>query len=245
MRKIVQRLGQTKSVILITVFSILASVLLTLFFVSLQQDYSNIVYQLSIGFIVPAIVAPLASWHLMALLLKVDRLEKEMRAMASYDDLTGLLNRRAFIQRVNQFLAIRERQPSDFALLMIDLDKFKNINDNFGHVAGDKVLQSFGHLAKATLRKGDMLGRLGGEEFVVLLPGSNIESAKNFAQRLHQQVRATGVEYGELHISFTVSIGITGLRNTQHQRLESLIKQADTALYQAKETGRDKTVVYC
>lgn len=168
--------------------------------------------------------------------------ERQIEQMAFYDELTGLLNRRKLFEELE--LAFRQAQSHEHigALLFIDLDHFKNINDSLGHAVGDWLLKQVASRLKSMVRQGDLLARLGGDEFVLLLPnlGSNPPQAEQQAhiigQRLIDDVSAPYCFEGQsLHIGASVGIGLFPERG---QQPEDLLKQADTAMYQAKSTGR-------
>ncbi len=162
-----------------------------------------------------------------------------LRALSHTDMLTGSYNRRYFYDTVNTLLSVAEEENSDFYLLMLDLDYFKNINDRYGHEVGDKVLISFADTCNSMLRKYDVFARFGGEEFVLFLPAVDEETAVNVAKRINTAVRSTRFE-AVADLKVTVSIGIS------HSTfdLNELLKEADTALYKAKAAGRDTYVVF-
>lgn len=167
----------------------------------------------------------------------------ELWELATTDSLTRLSNRRCFIDRLERELARLQRtkdQPA--AVLMLDLDHFKRINDTHGHAAGDVVLQHFAALMRAELRKIDTVGRLGGEEFAILLSGATLDAARVFAERLHEKVRKTPLLHDGQAIPITVSIGVTAINATDASPI-AILMRADQALYQAKEQGRNRTVI--
>jgi diguanylate cyclase (GGDEF)-like protein/PAS domain S-box-containing protein len=174
------------------------------------------------------------------------RMEQELRNLATTDVLTGLPNRRQFITRLEEELARVQRNPGhDAMVLMLDLDHFKLINDSLGHAAGDQVLREFSAILLNELRKVDSAGRIGGEEFAVLLPDTDMEAARIFADRLRHKVEA------EAHAGLyptcpthpiTVSIGIAAMKSADTSVDASLVR-ADEALYRAKEAGRNRTDV--
>lgn len=170
-------------------------------------------------------------------------LELELIQQAHLDYLTGLSNRRHFMAQgeVELLRAIRYEKP--LSLLMLDLDFFKNINDTYGHQVGDTVLQVLSTICRDTLRQVDVAGRLGGEEFAVILPETTSIDALEVAERLRKAVSNTGVtiSFG-LPIHFTVSIGVTTLDN-KDANIDMLLHQADQALYEAKKAGRNKVCV--
>jgi diguanylate cyclase (GGDEF)-like protein/PAS domain S-box-containing protein len=169
---------------------------------------------------------------------------KEMEAMmqryATVDELTGLSNRRCFLERLHgEVVHVRRYPQISASVLMADLDYFKKINDTYGHAAGDAALKHFAALLRKAVREADALGRLGGEEFAVLLPETSAESAEHFAQRLCAMLRAEPVQVGDRHIPMTVSIGVTMISPTDGGP-EQVLQRADEALYQAKKLGRDR-----
>jgi diguanylate cyclase (GGDEF)-like protein/PAS domain S-box-containing protein len=168
------------------------------------------------------------------------RLEAELRLQASTDALTGLANRRHFLALLEQEMARQKRfgEPAS-ALLMFDLDHFKQINDSHGHAAGDAVLRRFAELMQASLRKTDRAGRLGGEEFAILLIGADSQGALEFADRLRQQVAAEVVAFETRMLRVTVSVGMTRL-SAADATVDIVLARADAALYQAKANGRNR-----
>ena len=171
------------------------------------------------------------------------RLEAELVALATTDFLTGLSNRRQFMTRMEEELARLKRFDLEHAcVLMLDLDHFKAVNDQYGHAAGDTVLRHFAGILGDGLREIDTGGRLGGEEFGILLIGADLEDARTYAERLRGQVAASPARHEGQPISVTVSIGITAL-TAQDSQGESALKRADAALYQAKREGRNRVCV--
>ena len=244
MRELINRLGQAKSVIILTVISIVFSVFFTFMLILLSNMNVDIIDSLLISALIPLIIAPIASWHLLGLLLRVDHLEKEMRLLATFDTLTGLLSRQAFFHDFKHYLSLTERKPIIFSLLSIDLDYFKNVNDTYGHAAGDSVLKDFAEIAQSTFRKSDLLGRVGGEEFSILLPNATEKTALMLAEKLQSTIRKSTVTSHESSINYTVSIGLYSFSPTAKDSIENILELGDKALYQAKEQGRDRTVIY-
>ena len=169
--------------------------------------------------------------------------QAELRRLASIDELTGVANRRWFTAMANRELERCRRFNHQLSLLMIDVDHFKRVNDTHGHAVGDEVLKAFTRVLEGNLRSVDLLGRLGGEEFAVLLPESDHNAATHTAERLRAAVE--GLEFpleegGNLKI--TTSVGISILANVG-ENLDSLLARADNALYIAKREGRNRVVV--
>jgi diguanylate cyclase (GGDEF)-like protein len=168
-------------------------------------------------------------------------LEARLRRMATTDGLTGALNRAGFLALSQAALDQREAVDRGLALMMIDVDHFKCINDRYGHAGGDLALQ---HLVKALdgrTRRGDLLGRLGGEEFAILLPAIGPDEAERLAERLVAHIAASPVPFDGRLIDMTVSIGLTMATPTERS-VEVIIARADAALYRAKEGGRNRVV---
>lgn len=168
-------------------------------------------------------------------------LKEQLEQQANHDYLTGLYNRRHFLEQGKHELIRAQRHNTPLSLLMLDIDHFKSINDTYGHKAGDIALQQLSNFLRHTLRTIDILGRLGGEEFGVLLPETTLHQAIEIAERLRTLVAASPLEFdnGTPPQHYTVSIGITTL-NDEASGLESMLSKADRALYQAKGGGRNK-----
>ena len=167
-------------------------------------------------------------------------LQDKLEQQARQDYLTGLFNRRYFMDQGQVELARVQRYGGTLSLFMLDIDHFKDINDTRGHKAGDVVLQRLGDILREMLRTVDIIGRIGGEEFAVLLPGTDLQSASEVAERLRERITNNHVVLDDgppLH--FTVSIGVVSLKE-KNTNLDTLLVQADKALYQAKEAGRNK-----
>ncbi|EYC51652.1 histidine kinase [Hylemonella gracilis str. Niagara R] len=168
------------------------------------------------------------------------QLEAELREQASTDALTGLANRRHFMLNLESELErVRRRATQRACVLMLDLDHFKRVNDQYGHAAGDSLLRHFADLLRDELRGTDTAGRLGGEEFAVILPGSGMEEARNWAQRLCDAVAARPLAWGARQIHATVSVGIAVL-SPDDGAADAALSRADAALYRAKEAGRNR-----
>lgn len=173
----------------------------------------------------------------------LEKVNKELERLAATDELTKIANRRTAMHTLNAEYERAQRYQRGFAILMCDLDCFKSINDQYGHAMGDKVILAFVDAAKAQLRKQDLIARFGGEEFIVLMPETNLLGAEKTAQRICQALRNRGVETpkGE-EIRFSVSIG-GAVFDSADKSAEQLLSRADSALYEAKEKGRDQVVI--
>jgi len=168
--------------------------------------------------------------------------QKMMAEMATRDQLTGLYNRRYFMENLEREVARAKRYATALTLCMIDLDHFKNVNDSYGHSAGDSVLSGIGRLLNESARESDFMCRYGGEEFILILPSTDLEGARNVCERLRKRVEEARFEYDTMKIRITISIGMTEYSPSDDRPLSDLISVADNALYQAKREGRNRVV---
>jgi diguanylate cyclase (GGDEF)-like protein len=168
---------------------------------------------------------------------------QDLQRVAALDPLTGVLNRRFGLQRLKEEIARSVRSGDPLGLLMLDLDHFKAINDTYGHLVGDRVLQAVVRAARQVLRDGDVFVRYGGEEFLIVLPGAGSDDRLRMAERLRRAVAESGVTEAGQRILVTVSIGVAGMPDEAAANLDDLIGLADGALYTAKNSGRDRTVM--
>jgi len=172
----------------------------------------------------------------------------KMRELAMQDELTGLSNRRAFYEHAQSVLdhAVREGRP--LSILMIDIDHFKSVNDQFGHLIGDQVLKSVADAIENKLRSYDSAGRWGGEEFIVMLPTTEVDDAAKIAERLRRAVSSMTfprlqdqIDAESLHVE--ISIGVAGIKKGERVSLDSLVNLADEMLFQSKREGRNRISV--
>ncbi|GLK78753.1 sensor domain-containing diguanylate cyclase [Methylopila turkensis] len=169
------------------------------------------------------------------------RLEAELRSAARTDALTGAANRRRFGERLAHDVAAARAGGGPLALIVLDIDHFKAINDRFGHAVGDDALKAVADRAARALRRDDMLARVGGEEFAALLPQAGRAEAKTVAERLHAAVAGTPIVAGAVTLGVTVSLGVALLRDSDGAP-DDLFARADAALYAAKASGRNRVV---
>ncbi|MFH2057850.1 MAG: GGDEF domain-containing protein [Pseudomonadota bacterium] len=167
---------------------------------------------------------------------------EELEKKLNQDQLTGAFNRRAYDKRIEEEMQRFLRYKTCFSLLIIDADKFKNINDKYGHAIGDKCLQEIIKRSIPLLRKNDMLARYGGEEFAVIMPETDCEGAKNAAEKIRQTIEKIEFIYKKEKVKVTVSIGIAQSKpeDTNHQQI---FERADIAVYKAKEQGRNMVLI--
>ncbi|MGJ4967213.1 MULTISPECIES: GGDEF domain-containing protein [unclassified Bradyrhizobium] len=178
------------------------------------------------------------------LLMAVDRLRNEVADLALLDDLTGVANRRHLMQRLSEECARAERSRRPFALLVIDLDGFKIINDTHGHAAGDACLQHFTLMAQTRLRPGDMLARTGGDEFCIVLPASALREGAMIARRILQVCHDDAEACAGAEVPIEVSIGVAEWTEDVGAFPDRLMARADQALYAAKKEGKNRYAVF-
>jgi diguanylate cyclase (GGDEF)-like protein len=168
------------------------------------------------------------------------RQARHLQNLASTDDLTGLPNRRALLAYADDAIAQAQRDATPLAMLMIDVDHFKRINDGHGHAVGDQVLRHVARVLASGLRGRDRLGRLGGEEFLAVLPGASVAQAQQVAERMRHAIERTPLIGASGEVRFTVSIGVAGAQIAE--TAAALVARADAALYRAKNGGRNAVV---
>lgn len=167
-----------------------------------------------------------------------NKITQQLYELSRTDSLTGLLNRRSFLEKVNYEIEKSHRYKKIFSILMIDIDHFKPVNDNYGHPCGDAVLKELAKVIAGNMRKTDIISRWGGDEFLVFIPESSAESCFNVAEKLRLHVEGTSISVEKNSINFTVSIGIAIFRK-EDLTSEALVSRADKALYEAKQKGRN------
>ncbi|WP_457601190.1 GGDEF domain-containing protein [Hydrogenivirga sp.] len=172
--------------------------------------------------------------------LKGDK--EKFEELAYTDPLTGLNNRRFFMEKAKTIIDLSKRYGEPVALLMMDIDNFKRINDNYGHDVGDLVLKKLAEVINASIRSSDIPARFGGEEFVVLLPKTDEKGALMVAERIRNGFRNSSVQVNGKEVWTSVSIGLAMLE--EDDDIDTLIKKADEALYEAKRSGKDRVVVF-
>ena len=167
---------------------------------------------------------------------------ERLRHMSQTDPLTGLDNRRNLEERLDEMFEHARRLGEPFACVMCDLDRFKSVNDTYGHQAGDAVLKQFARILRQEVREIDRAGRYGGEEFMLLLPGTVLDAAVTFAERVRKQVEAHTFTSDGTSICRTASFGVSAWPHPRVDNCDTLVRAADDALYVAKETGRNRVV---
>lgn len=176
------------------------------------------------------------------LLMCGQRLNKDLARLATLDPLTEVFNRRTMSELANKAIAASKRHGRPLSLLILDIDHFKRINDEFGHEAGDLALCRFVEMVREVLRGSDVIARMGGEEFVLILPDTDQPSAVVLAERIRQHLESANFTVSGWPVSIRASIGV-GALGPEVSNLETLLREADNAMYEAKRTGRNRVVV--
>ncbi|MDC7715396.1 GGDEF domain-containing protein [Vogesella sp. LYT5W] len=187
------------------------------------------------------VVESIAAIVLMAfgiVMLANEQVTLELRRIADRDPLTGVFNRRAFLALLDKGSHYAERMAFPLSVLLVDLDHFKKVNDNWGHQLGDRALHHFVTVAQACLRDGDVIGRLGGEEFAIFLPNARLAQAEAIASRLRGALEMQPLRHGEAAIALTASIGVA--QRQPQEAPQALLHRADEAMYLAKHNGRNR-----
>ena len=169
-----------------------------------------------------------------------ERADEANRRLAALDELTGVANRRSIVAALDRDVGRAIRTRESMAVMMVDIDHFKKVNDTYGHLAGDQVLRCVVDVIQHRIRAQDIVGRYGGEEFLVVLTDTNAQGAQQLAEQLRAAVQATHCAYGGESIAVTVSVGVFGGRLEPGDSWDQLIHAADMALYRAKQGGRNR-----
>jgi len=245
---IIEKLGRAGTSILITLLAALLTQLIRFFiFLFVNGNAGEIFKGTSFlsSLISPLVLAPIFSWYFVGAFFKIRDLEKQMRELATYDSMTNLYNRASCLLALENSIRQTKRAQTDLVVLYIDLDHFKNINDTYGHDVGDIVIKRFANYLKTSLRESDVIGRVGGEEFLVGLPGLDLENGQLVAEKLRKGVENESVVLcnGTI-IGVTISIGMSVHHHKEAVDTMEILKKADIALYNAKRSGRNRVCIH-
>lgn len=178
-------------------------------------------------------------WARLRAATRILTMRRDLLRLAQLDPLTGAFNRRAFTDRANQERQAAVAQNLPISLLAADIDHFKKVNDTYGHASGDEALRRFVSVCQGTMMHNEVLGRIGGEEFAVLLPGSDFAQAEAAGERIRSALEAVDIRNEQHLFRITVSVGVAQFRSG-HETLEETLTRADEALYRAKREGRNR-----
>jgi len=242
LRSIIRKLGVFKTVFLMTIVISVLSVLMAIIINYISTAQSPGFLGIMISFLVPAVIVPLLGTSFIRLILKLDETEKKMYQMAITDELTNVYNRRFILEILEKEMHRARRFHHKLSLIMLDIDDFKKINDDFGHLIGDDVLKELSALCIKSMREIDYFARYGGEEFLYVFPETSKEEAAIFAERLRISLMNIEVSTGEKKIGITASFGVTEL-DFEKDYIQNFIERADMAMYEAKKKGKNVVVM--
>jgi diguanylate cyclase (GGDEF)-like protein len=206
----------------------------------LHTEYSmEYKIRLTLVFILVSLLTSAYAHSAQQLFDKMIQLTEELSEIAEEDQLTQLRNRRGVYHQLERIYAQSKRDRTNLSLIMCDIDYFKEVNDVYGHDAGDKVLIAVANLIKNTIRVSDLPARWGGEEFLIVLPNANEKEAYAVAEKIRKNILDLIVEHGDINIDVTISLGVADIKRTKN--VEELVKLADNYLYEAKGKGRNLT----
>jgi diguanylate cyclase (GGDEF)-like protein len=207
-----------------------------------MQDEQERFYEISSAVIEDAYGRSVGSLKSIRDITERKMVQEKLRILATIDALSGINNREHFVQLADSEFERAKRYDQVFSVLMMDIDYFKVINDTKGHAAGDQVIREIGRLITANFRQSDIAGRLGGEEFAVILTNTLIDDAQQVAEQFREAVMATTVVYDDSDIQLTISIGVSSFYSDA-ESIEAILKDADEALYASKDKGRNCTML--
>ncbi|MFH2126582.1 MAG: GGDEF domain-containing protein [Pseudomonadota bacterium] len=231
-----------KATVLVTAVSVLGSwaVTVALMLLAGHTRAEDWAVGITIATLTPMAVAPPVAFKVLNLMLALVDSRREIERLSRTDDLTQTYNRRHFMDMTQRELSLATRHGYVVSLLLIDLDEFKQVNDRLGHLAGDRALAACATTIRGSIRREDVVGRFGGDEFLVLAPYSDLNSAAMLAERIRQALAAVDLMVGGKFMGFKASIGVVSSQGRTGDA-DELLRMADQALYRAKELGGDRT----
>jgi len=236
----VRRLGYARTVLFVGVGAILLSELITAALMSIL--FGDLAWKgLAIGLLVPILITLIVIPTSLRLVFALDATRSTLEKLSITDELTQAYNRRHFMESLEREMARSRRFGHPFSLLLIDLDDFKEVNDTFGHAAGDDILVRFSEICRSRSRQADLFARLGGDEFAFLLPELNHDDARQFAERLAQVLSSEEICFDSHAVTISICIGAITW-SPDFDEIDRLLKQADDALYTAKRSGKARIV---
>lgn len=227
---------------LLSLAVILASLSLTLLFQYFTGNAPNYLGLLP-SIIAPILIAPPIIYKFLDIIRQLHLAHELLQSMSQEDYLTGVFNRRHLEETATKEFSLGKRHNFPVSIMIMDIDHFKNINDTFGHLKGDDVLVELTQCVYEIIRKTDIFGRYGGEEFILFMPHTALDDAVMLAERIRQAVADRNFLPESLQLGVTISLGVAGV-SPETNSLEALILNADLALYRAKQAGRNRVSVY-
>lgn len=235
--RFVLRLGLGWSVAALTAVVTVAALVISQLLISLLGEGNRLIAALSSS-LCSLLLTPLIGAVVLRLVIELEKVRRQLNVLATQDDLTGVHNRRHFMSMVEREWQLARRHRLAAAMLLIDADHFKLVNDTHGHLCGDHLLCEIARAVRESLRQADVLGRFGGEELIVFLPHTDPLGALDVAERIRERVQALSVAWNGSSVGTTVSIGVAPLR-FELPSLDWMVHESDTALYAAKSAGRN------
>ena len=233
----VRRLGLARALLLLVGAVWLLALLISQLVISALGEGNRLIAALCASLCAVSITAVIV-YLFLSLVRHLDRAHKNMTRHATLDGLTGTFNRRHFLELVEREWSRAKRYEMSCALLLMDIDHFKQVNDRHGHLCGDQLLREIAEAALETLRQADVLARFGGEEFIVFLPHTDPLGALDVAERIRERIERLGFSWQGQAVPVSASLGVAAL-HAEHVTLDQLISDADEALYSAKLAGRN------
>lgn len=231
------KLGTVRATALLTVLVFVLSLVIAQTLISLAGRGDRVLATV-ITSVCALVLTPVIGALILGLAFRLEEARVRLSVLATQDDLMGVHNRRHFMVLAEREWARARRYDTDTAVLLIDADHFKRVNDTHGHLAGDALLREIARVAAQSLRQPDVLARFGGEELIVFLPHTDPLGALDVAERIREHVGALRLVWQGQTVGTTVSVGVAAM-GSSHATLDALIHDADTALYEAKEAGRN------
>lgn len=239
-RRLVRRYGYFRVTLGITLSSMALATLLLVGFDLFFKGYVPAIDLLIVN-LISGIIAPVMTNRFIRLIHQLDSAEERLKTLAREDPLTEIYNRRHFLELARREWDRARRYADPLSLVILDVDRFKTINDMHGHTVGDEVLRRIAHVLRESTRASDVVARYGGEEFVLLLPGTDLGTARRVADRVRNSIAAATQMYRPGGV--TVSGGVCGLE-AGVATFDELLQRADEALYGAKQSGRDRVELH-
>lgn len=236
-------LGELNVIIIITLFSMLLSVFIVYVLVYFFADHHFPVwFVLKIAAVTPIFIAPVIAWPLVRSHFKLATIEQSYYLSATYDMLTGILTRQAFFNTLDRVNELANMSKMPYSILSIDVDDFKRVNDSYGHAAGDHVLKLLGNLINGLVKNSGVVGRVGGDEIVLLLPNTSLSDALLVGEQIRVAVANAVVSFNQHELNFTLSIGVSQSCSDSLCKVDEILAASDKALYKAKKEGKNRVV---